>query len=130
MDFVLNTKSGVPFYRQIIDQITFAIANHKVRAGDQLPTVRALAAELQINLNTVSKAYTELEIKGVLTTQQGTGTFVSDKKIKVGRAEKQKKTKELCEEFIRIGAAYGFTREELAASLQRQSRKDHDNQRY
>ena len=75
--FVLDYSSGVPVYRQIIDQIIFGIASGQLKLGEQLPTVRALAVELKVNLNTVSKAYKELEIKDILETQQGTGTFIN-----------------------------------------------------
>ncbi len=71
MHFELDPKSGIPFYRQIIDQIRYGIAAGKLKVGDQLPTVRALAVELKVNLNTISKAYRELEIKNILETQQG-----------------------------------------------------------
>ena len=71
--FVLDQRSGVPVYRQIIDQVLGGIAAGKLRAGDQLPTVRQLAVDLAINPNTVVRAYRELEIREVLATQQGTG---------------------------------------------------------
>src|SRR5262249_60574627 len=75
--FKLNPKSGVPIYRQIQDQVRYGIASGRLRPGEQLPTVRGLAVELQVNPNTVIKAYTELERQGVLTTEQGSGTFVA-----------------------------------------------------
>ena len=70
--FLLDYSSGVPVYRQIIDQIIFGIASGQLKLGEQLPTVRALAVELKVNLNTVSKAYKELEIKvpALLSTKQ------------------------------------------------------------
>ena len=68
--FLLDYSSGIPIYRQIIDQIRFGIASGQLKLGEQLPTVRALAVELKVNLNTVSKAYKELEIKNILETQQ------------------------------------------------------------
>ena len=73
----LSPNSGVPIYRQIQDQIRYGIASGLLRAGEQLPTVRALAVELAVNPNTVIKAYSELEREGVLTTEQGSGTFVA-----------------------------------------------------
>ncbi len=78
--FVLDPKAGIPYYRQIIDQIKFGIASGNLKAGEQLPTVRALAVELAVNLNTVTKAYNELEIQKILETQQGTGTFINKDK--------------------------------------------------
>ena len=75
--FIIDYSGGVPIYRQIIDQIRFGIASGQLKLGEQLPTVRALAVELKVNLNTVSKAYKELEIRKILETQQGTGTFIN-----------------------------------------------------
>ena len=74
--FGLDLHSGVPVYRQIIDQVMGGIAA-ALAGGDQLPTVRQVAVDLAINPNTVIRAYRELEIRGVLETQQGTGTFIS-----------------------------------------------------
>ena len=88
LDFQLDSRSGVPFYRQIIDQIRFGMATDKVKVGDQLPTVRALAVQLKVNLNTVTKAYKELEIQKILETQQGTGTFIGSVKVTVSAKEK------------------------------------------
>jgi GntR family transcriptional regulator len=76
--FQLDLHSGVPAYRQIIDQVRGGIASGLLTAGHQLPTVRALAVDLAINPNTVVRAYRELEFGGLLETQQGTGTFISE----------------------------------------------------
>lgn len=89
IDFKLDPKSGVPFYKQIVDQIRFGISSGSLKVGEQLPTVRALAVQLQINLNTVTKAYKELEIQKILETQQGTGTFIGDVSFKIDETEKK-----------------------------------------
>ncbi|MDA3900637.1 MAG: GntR family transcriptional regulator [Spirochaetes bacterium] len=78
MKFSLNSASGVPFYRQIIQQIERAVLSGMLQPGYKLPTIRSLAIELKINPNTIARAYSELEIKGVVTTQVGSGTFISD----------------------------------------------------
>ena len=83
--FRLDLHSGVPVYRQIIDQVLGGMASGKLAAGDQLPTVRQVAVDLAINPNTVVRAYRELEIRGVLETQQGTGTFIAQRKVTAGR---------------------------------------------
>ena len=75
--FRLDLHSGVPVYRQIIDQVRGGIASGSLAVGDQLPTVRQLAVDLSINPNTVVRAYRELELGGLLETHQGTGTFIS-----------------------------------------------------
>src|ERR1039458_7144660 len=88
--FRLDLRSGIPLYRQLIDQVQAAIATQSLVAGDQLPTVRQVAVDLEINPNTVMRAYRELEIRGVLETQQGTGTFISQQKVKRDDLERQR----------------------------------------
>jgi GntR family transcriptional regulator len=83
--FSLDTANGVPIYRQIIQQIEYAILSGRMRPGDKLPTIRALAVELKTNPNTIAKAYGELEIRGVLATQVGSGTYVLDKAPLLGK---------------------------------------------
>jgi GntR family transcriptional regulator len=116
--FVLDLKAGVPFYRQIIDQIKFGIASGNLKAGEQLPTVRALAVELKINLNTVTKAYKELEIQNILETQQGTGTFIGKINISLPLKEKNKKLQNICNEFLTIASSYGFSKDDIITQLQ------------
>jgi GntR family transcriptional regulator len=117
MKFYIDPASGVPFYRQITDQIKYAIARGELRPGDQLPTVRQLAVDLAINPNTVGKAYSQLEILGILQTQQGSGTFISPQKVEVSELERQEKLDSLCREFITSAASYGFTLDELIEAL-------------
>lgn len=73
----LNYTSGVPIYVQVKEAIKNAIITGSYPQGAQLPTVRQVAVELRINANTVSRAYTELEREGVISSQQGRGTFVT-----------------------------------------------------
>ena len=115
--FRLDVQSGVPVYRQIIDQVTGGMASGVLKAGDQLPTVRQLAVDLAINPNTVVRAYSELEIRGVLETQQGTGTFISRQKIKRDEVERQRRLNQLVSEFIARAGAMGFTVQELLGQL-------------
>lgn len=117
MDFKLDPKSGVPFYRQIIDQIRYGVASGSLKVGEQLPTVRALAVELKVNLNTVSKAYRELEIQSVLESQQGTGTFIGSVNVRVTKEERQNKLAIICSEFLSIAASYGFSIEDMINEL-------------
>jgi len=78
MYFELNFKSGKPTYLQIIEQVKYGLATGALRAGDQLPSIRALAEQLRINRNTVAKAYGELEHESVVQTEQGRGVFCGD----------------------------------------------------
>lgn len=121
--FTLDPKTGVPFYRQIIDQIKFGIAKGNLKVGEQLPTVRALAVDLKVNLNTVAKAYKELEILNVLETQQGTGTFISTADVRLSGAEMKKKLQEICDEFSSIAFSYGFSVDSIINELQKRNKK-------
>jgi GntR family transcriptional regulator len=111
--FILDPKGGTPYYRQIIDQIRFGIASGKLAVGEQLPTVRSLAVELKVNLNTVAKAYKELEIQNILETYQGTGTFIHKIENLLSDKEKQNKMQEICREFMTIAYTYGDMINEL-----------------
>jgi len=116
--FQLDAASGVPFYRQVIDQILAGIATGALARGERLPTVRALAVELAVNLNTVARAYKELEIRGVLATQQGSGTFVaSAAEVTIGGVERRRRLAQLVDEFLARAAAQGLTLAELREAL-------------
>jgi GntR family transcriptional regulator len=110
-------RSGVPLYRQLIDQVQAAIAMEVLTPGDQLPTVRQLAVDLEINPNTVMRAYREMEIRGILDTQQGTGTFVAQQKIERDAVERARGLEQLVEEFAAKAGAGGFNLEELMMAL-------------
>jgi GntR family transcriptional regulator len=113
----LDLRSGVPVYRQIIDQVVGGIAAGTLAGGDQLPTVRQTAVDLSINPNTVVRAYRELEIRGVLETQQGTGTFISHQKVKRDEVERQRRLSQLVGEFVSRAGSAGFTVKELLEQL-------------
>src|ERR1022692_975073 len=127
-DFRLDLHSGVPVYRQIIDQVMGGIAASALAGGDQLPTVRQVAVDLSINPNTVVRAYRELEIRGVLETQQGTGTFISYQKVKRDDVERQRQLTQLVGEFVARAGAAGFTVEDLMEQL-RERRNNSDKTR-
>jgi len=113
----LDLRSGVPVYRQIIDQVRGGVAAGTLSAGDQLPTVRQLAVDLAINPNTVLRAYRELELGGTLETHQGTGTFISNKKTVRNSAERERQLTQLANEFAARAGAAGFNVEELLERL-------------
>ena len=119
IEFKLDIKSGVPFYRQIVDQIRYGIASGRLLPGEQIPTVRDLAVQLEINPNTVRKAYSELEILGVLDTQQGTGTFVANKEIEITDFEKERMLGQICDELVARGQQYNLTLREIYEHIQR-----------
>ena len=123
IEFKIDHKSGVPLYRQIIDQIKFGIASGNWRVGEQLPTVRSLAVELKVNLNTVMKAYKELEIQNILETHQGTGTFISSVQVEIDEKERQNKLEGICAEMLNVARTYGFTTEDLIETLEAQKNR-------
>ena len=119
----LDAASGVPFYRQVIQQIEHAILARRLQPGDRLPTIRSLAIELKINPNTIAKAYNELEIRGLVITQVGSGTYISDRKPDVDEIEKKNNIMKLIRHFMRELNALGVDAD-AACSLIRQIKEE------
>ena len=117
MHIHLDLKSGVPYYRQIIDQIKSAIATGAVGPGDRLPTVRQLAVDLSINPNTVSRAYTELELTGLVETQMGSGTFVGQRQVQRNDVERRRILDQICQELLSRASSHGFTLDDILDNL-------------
>lgn len=117
MQIQIDSKSGVPYYRQIIEQVKFAIARGDLGPGDRLPTVRQLAVDLSINPNTVIRAYRELEIEGVLETQQGSGTFVGQERPHVDELERRRMLDQIVTELLARASGYGLTLNEVLEGL-------------
>jgi GntR family transcriptional regulator len=115
--FQLDLHSGVPVYRQVIDQVRGGIASGMLAAGDQLPTVRQLAVDLAINPNTVVRAYRELELGGLLETHQGTGTFISAQKMKQADVERERQLTQIVGDCVSRAGAAGFTVDDLIEEL-------------
>jgi GntR family transcriptional regulator len=115
--FRLDENTGVPVYRQIMDQVRGGIALGALRPGDQLPTVRQLAVDLAINPNTVVRAYRELELGGLLDSNQGTGTFIREQKVGGGKQERTRQLRQIVEECVARAGAAGFTVQELIEEL-------------
>jgi GntR family transcriptional regulator len=115
--FRLDLHSGVPVYRQIVDQVRGGVASGALTVGDQLPTVRQLAVDLSINPNTVVRAYRELELGGLLETHQGTGTFISAQKLRGGNEERARQLARIVEDSVARAGAAGFTVEDLIEQL-------------
>ena len=128
-EFRLDLESGVPVYRQIIDQVMGGMAAGRLAGGRQLPTVRQVAVDLEINPNTVVRAYRELEIRGVLETQQGTGTFISQQKVKRDDLERQRQLNQLVTEFVSRAGAAGFSIGDLVEQLHDRQSETQKNRR-
>jgi len=118
VNFTLDTVNGAPIYRQIIQQIEYAILSGRIQPGDRLPTIRSLAVELKTNPNTIAKAYNELEIRGILATQVGSGTYISDKKPVLEDDGLKRKIKEVAGRFIQEMRDLGVEKKELSGLIE------------
>lgn len=123
IDIRIDLKSGVPFYRQIIDQVKSAIATGRLEPGDRLPTVRQLAVDLSVNPNTVSRAYTELELTGLVETQLGSGTFVGQKKVEQDEVERRRILGQISQEFLSRASSHGFTLNDILEHLEQRKHR-------
>ncbi|HBD94906.1 MAG: GntR family transcriptional regulator [Spirochaetes bacterium GWF1_31_7] len=118
IEFEIDEKNGVPFYKQIIQQVEVGIATGRLKPGDRLPTIRALAIKLKINPNTIAKSYNEMELKGLVVTQVGSGTYIADCTIDVDEVTREKKLNELCGNFIASIRQLGFEKEFVVKYLE------------
>ena len=105
----VDPKSSVPLYVQIKEQMRIAVATGALRVGDQLPTVRELATRLLINPNTVARVYRELQAEGLLTSRQGSGTFVAPGAEALGHEEGRRQVAEALRRAAVLAANLGLT---------------------
>jgi GntR family transcriptional regulator len=76
MNLEIDFRSGIPIYLQVVERIKERLASGQLKPGDQLPTVRALATDLRVNFNTIARAYRIMDESGIISTQQGRGTYI------------------------------------------------------
>jgi GntR family transcriptional regulator len=119
----ISSGSESPIYQQLVEQISGAIARGELRTGDKLPAVRALAAELVINPNTVARAYTLLEQSGLVTTKTGSGTFVSDPALRHADAAQINVLTERMDTLIGRAVNLGLDRNALMALFEKRLEK-------
>jgi GntR family transcriptional regulator len=110
-------NSGIPVYRQIINHVCAAVAAGAFKAGDQLPTIRALHERLNVNPNTVAKAYRELELKGIIVSERGSGSFIKAQSAAPGAREKKARLKNLYHRLLAEAANSGLTERELLSFM-------------
>jgi len=115
----LDFRSHVPIYVQLVDRVKHLVATGVLKPGDQLPTVRQLAAELRVNFNTVARAYRILDEAGVISTQQGRGTFVLEP-LPLERASRLREAalEGLARSFLADAARMGFVADEVQAKTE------------
>ena len=118
INFTLDPANGVPIYRQLIQQIEYAILSGRMRPGDRLPTIRSLAVDLKTNPNTIAKAYNELEIRGILATQVGSGTFISNNKPVMEDDSLNRKIREVLARFVQEMRDLGVEKRELVKLIE------------
>ncbi len=109
LHFQIDPRSGLPVYRQLMDQIKYYVASGGLRSGDQLPSIRDLAVRASVNPTTVVKCYTELQHEGVVEMKHGKGAFVAASSSELSDAERRKILMQLAQQLVveakQLGAA-------------------------
>lgn len=123
--FHLDDASGVPVYLQIKEQVLHAISRGQLKTGDQLPTVREVAVDLEINPNTVNRAYSDLEREGVLVSRRGRGTFIAGQGRPADLSAQRTRIRDIARRALGEARSFGFRSEELIETITRVAREDH-----
>jgi len=114
-------QSGIPVYRQIVNHVCAAIGAGTFTDGDQLPTIRALSEHLKVNPNTVAKAYRELELKGIIVSERGSGSFVQAPAPAPPARAKKAKLENLYRRLLGDAASSGVTESELLSFIKKRT---------
>lgn len=122
----LSQASGVPFYRQIQDQIAEAVRAGQLEGGDRLPSARALAERLRVSNITTRRAYQELENDGIIVSQQGRGTFVTEQVTGAAAARGRRQAVAALEEAIERARRLGLDDEQIRSVLEARLRTRED----
>lgn len=118
MDIILDFRSDIPIYTQVIEQVRQQVASGKLKAGDQLPTVRALASDLRVNFNTIARAYRLLDEAGIISTQQGRGTYILEEpSLKLTEKLRAEALDALARRFLEQAEQLGFTASEATGRV-------------
>jgi GntR family transcriptional regulator len=123
--WALEFHSGIPVYKQIIHHVQSAVAAGRLAEGDQLPTIRALHKKLDVNPNTVAKAYRELQHLGVISAEHGSGCFVAPaaqaRPAGLSARERKARVHELCARFAAEARSHGISHDEIVEQLKLQN---------
>ena len=117
MEFLIESASRVPIYRQLVDQIREAIARGRLKPDERLPSVRELSRQLVINPNTVARVYTELEREGILNTRPGLGVFVAQPRNELTKRARKDRLTCLVDGLLTEAVHLGFSGAELMAVM-------------
>lgn len=118
---VISQTDPRPLYQQVKDQLLHQVAVGELKAGEEIPSIRALAAEIQVSVITIKRAYLELELEGIIQTRQGRGSFVAEN-VKLGETLKEQELEQHLEAAAHIATLLHLTEEELAERLRAASR--------
>jgi len=113
----INPNDDAPVYSQIVQQVKFGVAAGAIRSGEQLPSVRELAAELRINPNTVARAYRELEYQGLVETQKGKGVFIAGEVGQLSTAQRLELLAERLDQLLHDAHRLGLSEDDLRRLL-------------
>ncbi len=115
LNFEIHPSSGMPIYRQIMEQVRMLVASGKLTAGDYLPSVRQMAGELDINMMTVSKAYARLEAEGIVERDRGLGMRVTNNVPQESAADRKIELREHVEVMVTRAKQLGLTDDQIQA---------------
>ena len=124
MNLEIDFRSGIPIYLQVVERIKERIASGRLKPGDQLPTVRSMALELRVNFNTIARAYRILDEVGIISTQQGRGTYILEMPPpEVAENLRQQSLEALTQRYISDVVRLGSSPNEIARMIQEQVAK-------
>lgn len=118
MHIHIQSQDGVPIYLQVMQQIKYLVASGKLIAGEELPSIRALAEQLLVNPNTIARAYRELESAGVVEKRRTAGTYVAETGSPLARKERLKLLKERIDQLLVESFQMGFELDDILKLMQ------------
>jgi len=125
LELKLDFRSGLPIYTQIVEQIRHMLASGELKPGDQLPTVRQLATDLRVNFNTIARAYRMLDEAGLISTQQGRGTYIWETPSpEASQKLRLEGLNELTRRYLAEAAALGFSLDEVRQNFEEEAKID------
>ncbi len=127
LHFQIDPHSGIPVYRQLMDQIKYYVAGGTLRSGDQLPSIRELAQSLAVNPTTIVKAYTELGHEEVIQMRHGKGAFVAEGAVHRSEEQREKALRRLAKQLAVEAVQMGATFEEVTQVLNQEMRDIQDS---
>jgi GntR family transcriptional regulator len=120
LSFSVSPSSGVPIYRQIIDQVNALVLSGRLKPGDSLPSIRKLAESLEVNMMTISKAYARLEVDGILVRKRGVGMVIAEPAIPASASvkERQAELRPLIEQAVLRGLQLNLSNPQIIAVVE------------